>query len=247
MANTDFIDQAAAAPTYGEVFLAEQPWFWIAVLLLGVLILWLGWHFGSTRGDEQRRADQRKIIDAIYDAINDKARIAAAAPRNKAVSAAHDLHEEIRKLLGSVVVLTPFGSRAMALKLALDGDTSTHTHGDAEAYSAEPRAAAHGTHDAHAGASTAGGDHGHGGSEAHPATAHSPPGAVGSQINISIAGGSGGGHGHGGATPPLDAVRRAVMDICDYWSRSTMKDELAAAQQALLRMPPPKLRTPAAH
>ena len=80
---------------------------------------------------------------------------------------------------------------------------------------------------------------------------------MGSQINISIGGASSaGGHGHGpghDAHPPapaLGAVRTAVMDICDYWSRSTMREELRAAQAALLRKPPPppeKPIKPAAH
>lgn len=234
MDSSEFVD-AVPVPTYGEGLPLDNPWVWVTALLLGLLILWLGWHFGSGRAEEENRQRQRQVIDAIYKAINDKARIAAAAPRGKAVSAAHDLADEIRALLGPVVDLTPFGRRAVALERALAGRPVSRDHDDPEPAAANHGGSGHGAHGSGHGS-------GHGDSHgAHPATAHSPPAAAGANINISIGGhGAEGGHGaHGGHAPPLDAVRTAVMDICDYWSRSTMKAELGAAQQALLKMPPP--------
>lgn len=239
MESSEFIDAVPQAAYDGGGLLITNPLVLATVLLLGALILWLGWHFGAVKSREDLLADREKVIDAIHERINDKARTAAAAPRNKVVAAAHDLNEEIRKLLGPVVDLTPFGRRAAALDRALAGKPTTRNHDDPEpagedhaaAHAPAPPAPAHG--------------------EPHPATAHSPAAAA-SQVNINITnpppahggGGHGHGHGHGDGQPQRDAVRDAVMDICDYWSRTTMKAELLAAQRALLRMPPPKPKLP---
>lgn len=240
MESSEFVDALAPTAYDGGGLLLTNPWVWITALLIGILILWLGWHFGAGRARDELAEDRARVIDAIYDRINDRARIAAAAPRNKVVSAAHDLHEEIRKLLGPVVDLTPFGRRATALARALAGSPTSRNHDDPQPH-ADEASAAHG-----AGGHGPGDGHGHGG-EPHPATALSTP-APASQVNISISAPATTGHGgHGEAHPPRDAVRDAVMDVCDYWSRSTMKAELAAAQKALLRMPAPKAKVSGGH
>lgn len=239
METSDFVDAVPQAAYDSGGLLITNPIVLATALLLGVLILWLGWHFGAAKSRDDLLDDREKVIDAIYDRINDKARTAAAAPRNKVVSAAHDLNEEIRKLLGPVVDLTPFGRRASALTRALAGKPTTRNHDDPEP-AGEDHAAAHPP------AAAA-----HGG-EPHPATASSPATASASQVNIQISTpppthGGGHGAGHGDGQPQRDAVRDAVMDICDYWSRTTMKAELLAAQRALLRMPAPKPKAPGAH
>lgn len=237
MESSEFVD-ALPQQAYDPLSL-QNPWIWVTAILIGLLVLWLGWHFGSTRAREDDEDDLRKVVDRIYDRINDKARIAAAAPRGKVVSAAWDLHDEIRSLLGPVVDLTPFGRRANALGLALAGKSTSRDHGDPE-----PGGDSHG--DAHSGGHGDGhGSHGggHDGGGAHPATANSP---AGPQVNISITSAAPhgdkphGDKGHGDAHGGRDAVRDAVIDICDYWSRSTMKAELAAAQKALTTMPASK-------
>lgn len=216
-------------PVRGADALIYNPWLWIAALLLALLIFWMGLHWGKLKAEEKREAHLREVVDRIYKAINDKARAAAAAPRHQLVTAAHALSDEIRNLIGPVVALTPFGRRAIALRDALAGRPASRDHGDDD-------------HDSHDAADASHGEGAHASAE-HASTGGALAAAAGAaHVNISIGGnaGSGGhatGHGSGHATPP-DAVRAAVMDVCDYWSRTTMKAELRAAQQALLTMPP---------
>jgi len=238
MEASEFID-AVPQQAYDPLSL-QNPWIWVTAVLIGLLILWLGGHFGAIRAREAAEDDLKSVIDRIYDRINDRARAAAAAPRGKVVSAAWDLHDEIRKLMGPVVDLTPFGRRANALALALAGKPTSRDHDDPEPAGDNHGEAHSGGHDGGHGGSHGGG---HGGGDAHPATAHSP---AGPQVNISITSSASHGEkphgdkGHGDAHGARDAVRDAVIDICDYWSRSTMKAELAAAQKALITMPASK-------
>jgi hypothetical protein len=218
----EFQDGLDPAPfAYGYQPLAWiSPWVLLTFVLLVFLVAFLFHHFMRESEEKESRRQRDEIIDRIYKAINEKARTAAAAPRHQLVTAAHALWDEIHNLLGPIVALTPFGNRAVALRDALAGRPVHRPHDDD-----------HG--DGHGGDGHGGHDDGHG--------AASGASTVASQINIAIGGaaGSGGGHGPSGSTPSTDTVRTAVMDICDYWSRSTMKTELKAAQQALLTMPPP--------
>ena len=217
-------------PAQGLGGLVASPWLWITALLLAVLIFYMGLQWGRLKAEEKRKAHLAEVIERIYKAINDKARAAAAAPRHQLMSAAYALSEEIRILIGPVVALTPFGNRAVGLCNALEGRPTTRDHGDDDACSHDSADQANGSHGAGA----------HGGAD-HGSTGGAVAAAAGAaQVNISIGGDAGsGGHGHGrGHTTQPGAVRIAVMDVCDYWSRPTMKAELKAAQKALLRMPP---------
>lgn len=252
MVSSEFVEGLAPAGNDGAL-LVTNPWIWITALLIAALILWLGWHYGSVTSEEDLQRKRREAVDGIYDRINEKARAAASASRDSADYAARSLNKEIKELLGPVILLTPFGRRATALERALAGLPTSRDHGDPEP-PADEGGAGQGGHGEGHGHAPSGDGHGHAPAAGHPATANSPPTAMGSQINISIGGGAPApGHGPGhDAHPPapaaaLSAVRAAVMDICDYWSRSTMKDELRAAQTALLRKPPPPPAKPGSH
>ena len=213
-------------PAQGLDGLMANPWLWITALLLAVLIFYMGLQWGRLKAEEKRKAHLAEVIERIYKAINEKARAAAAAPRHQLVTAAHALSDEIRTLIGPVVALTPFGRRAIALRDALAGRPASREHGEDD-------------HDGHAAADASHGEGAHASAEHASAGGALAAAAGAAQVNISIGGNAGsGGHsaGHGHASPP-DAVRTAVMDVCDYWSRTTMKAELRAAQQALLTMP----------
>lgn len=210
-------------PGAGLGGLAGNPWLLIAALILMALIFFMGFHWGRVRAEEKGRAALKKNLEAIYKAINDKARAAAAAPKPQVMSGAQALLNEVNKLLGPVAVIGNFGKFTDNLSDALEGKGGHDDHG-------------HGDH-GH-------GDHGAGAHASSEKAKAASAAAAASNIQITIGDVSQGASAHAGGHGSvhgidISAIRKAVLEFTDYWSRPTMVDELLAAQTALVTPMPP--------
>lgn len=218
-------------PAQGFGGLVANPWLWITALLLAGLIFFMGLQWGKLKAEEKAREALKKNLEAIYKAINDKARAAAAAPKPQVMSGAQALLNEINRLLGPVAALGSFGSLTGNLSNALEGKGGHDDH----------------AHDDHGHGDHGGADHGGAHAATDKAKAASAAAAA-SNIHITIGdvsqGASAHAGGHGSAHGiDISAIRKAVLEFTDYWSRPTMVAELMAAQRALVTpMPhaPPK-------
>ncbi len=220
-----------AEPAQGVDGLIANPWLWITALLLACLIFYMGRQWGRLRAEEKGRIALKKNLEAIYKSINDKARAAAAAPKPQVMSGAQALLNEINDRLGPVAALGSFGGLTDKLSNALEGKGAHDDHG----------------HDDHGHGDHGSGDHGGVHAATDKAKAASAAAAA-SNIHITIGdvsqGASAHAGGHGSAHGiDISAIRKAVLEFTDYWSRPTMVAELMAAQQALvhpMRSSPPK-------
>ncbi|MBX7248951.1 MAG: hypothetical protein K1X35_07920 [Caulobacteraceae bacterium] len=229
----DFQDGMAPAADYAPVSLTT-PWVLIVGVLLAFLILYLGYYFGRRRTEElvwRRRADACK---SIHKAILDKARTAAAATRPNVMSTAQKLFDEITLRLGPVAIFGgPLGRLTKELGEALRGPVKPSKPAPKPVHAASVE---------HAGAT--------------PQDAATTAGAGPTQVNITVstaanASSSAGascsvcghapcacGKGDAPSIDQVDAIRKAVLDFCDFWNRPHTVEEMMAAQKALLTPAP---------
>ncbi len=244
---------------YGPSLGLYNPWVWITAILLLILIWFLSRHYHENRWRETAKRQLDDAVDRIYRRIRWRAEKAAGAPRNQVRARAEDLLEEVRRLIWPLVVLAPLGLRATNLERALEGRELIEEH--------DPEHG-HGGH-GHGGHDHAHGEHGHGehrrgdhadgrhdhdgdrGREAAPIQTQ----AQAAQININLTARHDPPSAPSPPPPPpkpptqrspsdVDRLRAAVLAFSDYWSRPSMKDELRAAQRALITVPPAEDKHP---
>lgn len=202
-----------------------------ALLILGaagaIIFLLIGWFTGRNTLVGEAESRRREACETIHRAILDRARVAAAATRPHVMSTAQALADEISLRLGPVAKLGAFGKHVKGLEEALKGPSKppapavpAHAVGHGDGHAPEPRP-----------------DHGHGNGHAVPA-----------QVNIDVKVAHPDHKPHHPDKPKddkpapvdqIDAIRAAVFNFTDHWSRAEMVSELQAAQRALLT-PAPK-------
>ena len=220
-------------PTVVEQTGGLDPVLLILGAAIAAIMLLIGWFTGRSTLIGEAESRRRDACRSIHQAILDRARVAAAATRPHVMSSAQALADEIAMRLGPVAKLGAFGKHVKSLDEALKGPSKPPA----------PAAPAHA------------GGHGDGGHPPHPAPephhgVHPPhhphaPAQVYNDVKVAHHDP----HHHKPHEPEkprddhkpvdqIDAIRAAVFNFTDHWSRAEMLGELEAAQRALLTPAP---------
>lgn len=227
-----------------------DPTLLVALILAMIVLMIVSFAAGRQLGQRRRLGDAGDVPKTIHKAIARRAAMAAAAPSNLLVAATARLVEEIHTRLGAAIALgAPTGKYLKAMMDALKAEADPE-----EAKRAAEKAAAEHAKDPHAAHTSHDGEHDDEDDETDLAlleTMSAPSIHIRTKGPIIFAGDRSrkkprkDDHHHKPPEEPKDptykdairAVRQAVADFSDHWSRTETLRDLERLQKQMLDTP----------